>query len=115
MRVDIRAARDLEATRTMVRMATALAQRFGLDVPEQITPTRGNKDERAMFQREAVADFLGELVDAVQELDEAPPAPPAAPGLQSVRAWIRDRATVEELASLPGVGEATAQKLKAEV
>jgi len=95
-------------------MAKALAERFGVDVPEQITPTRGNNAERAMFQREAVAAFLGDLVDAVREMDEQVP-PPAPVGMRSVREWIRDRATVEELASLPGVGEATAQKLKAEV
>lgn len=105
------AARDLEATRAMVRWVKTLAERFGLDVPEDVTPTRGNRDVRAMFQREAVADFLSDLVDAVQEMDEQAP-PPAPVGLKAVQEWIRDRATVEQLASLPGIGEVTAKRLK---
>lgn len=72
-----RAARDLEATRALVRMARALGERFGLEIPENLTPARGNALDRAMFQREAVAEFLGMLVDAVAELDAAAIKPAA--------------------------------------
>lgn len=110
-----RAARDLNATREMIRMANALAGHFGLAVPPGMQPTRGTALDKAMFQREAVATFLGDLVDAVLDTDAARLETVQVLTLDVVRAWIRDAATFEELATLPGIGKALAIKLKAEV
>jgi len=110
MKPGIRAARDLEATRLLIRMARALSELLGGDAPTGLQPTRGNVLEKAMFQREALARWLGEVVDAMRAAQVE-----GVPGLEEVRAWIRERATVAELQTLPGIGRATAERMKAEV
>jgi hypothetical protein len=52
-----------------VAASDVLAERFGIEPPENLEGQPGSTAERAMFAREAVAEFLEELA-AVTEPEE---------------------------------------------
>jgi hypothetical protein len=68
MKTAIRAARDHEAQERIKAAVRQLAEKHGLALP-QLTFQRGTPQERAMKQRESIADFLLELAEVEPEAE----------------------------------------------
>jgi predicted RecB family endonuclease len=101
MKPSIRAARDHAAQQRIVEAAEALAERFGVEVPDKVRrQPKGTPEEMTMHQREGIADLLAGLMDATEDFAEV--------DLQDAI----DQASDEEILALPRIGEATLAALR---
>jgi hypothetical protein len=67
MKTSILAARDARAQKRIMEAAEALSERFGLEIPAQMRRQIGNPSERAMQQREGIADLLDMVWFSISE------------------------------------------------
>lgn len=71
MKTSILAKRDHAAQKRIVAAMEELAERLGIEIPEQMQRQIGSPAERAMQQREGVADLLEAIMASVEQLEQA--------------------------------------------